>query len=77
MFSEKVFRKNEKEKEEDEDENFKLLYYLRYFIKSGIDGVPNPLLLQICRRFPTRIIIFEERQCFLQLSGLKKSPKTS
>ena len=49
MFSEKVFRKNEKEKEENEDENFQLLYYLRYFVKSGIDGVPNPLPLQICR----------------------------
>ena len=49
MFSEKVFRKNEKEKEENEDENFKLLYYLRNIVKSGIDGVPNPLPLQICR----------------------------
>ena len=46
MFSEKVFRKKEKEKE---DDNFELLYYLRYFVKSGIDGVRKPLPLQICR----------------------------
>ena len=49
MFSEKVFRKNEKEKEENEDENFQLLYSLSYIVKSGIYGVPNPLPLQICR----------------------------
>ena len=59
MFSEKLFWRNEKEKEENEDENFQLLYYLSYIVKSGIDGVPNPLPLQICRWFPTRIIIFE------------------
>ena len=75
MFSEKLFWRNEKEKEENEDENFKLLYYLRYIVKSGIDGVPNPLPLQICRWFPTRIIIFEERQCFLQLIYLKNRRK--
>ena len=48
MFGENLFWKNKK-KEENEDEDFQLLYYLGYFVKSGIDGVPNPSLLQICR----------------------------
>ena len=40
MFSEKVFRKNEKEKEENEDENVQLIYYLPFLLKVLSMGSP-------------------------------------
>ena len=67
------FWKNEKEKEEKEDENFQLLYYLSFMAKRGIGEFPNLWLLQICKWFPTKIIIFEEQTSFLPLIDMKNS----
>ena len=57
MLGKILFWKNEKEEEEKEDENFQLLYYLSYIVESGIDGIPNHCTLQVCKWFPTKIII--------------------
>ena len=64
-----------KRKGKKEDEHFQLLYYLSYMVKSGISGFPNPCTLQICKWFPTKIIIFEERLNFLHLIDLNNRLK--
>ena len=61
----------EKEDEKNGYENLQLLYYLCYMVKSGIGGFPNPWPLQICKSFPTKIIIFEEKSRFLCLIDFK------
>jgi hypothetical protein len=40
-------------------------------VKSGIGGFPNPCTLQICKRFPTKIIIFEDQTSFMRLIDMK------
>ena len=76
ILGKKLFWKNEKEKEEKEDENVQLLYYLSYMVKCGIGGFPNRCPLQICKWFPTKLIIFEERSSFVHLIELKNRLKT-
>ena len=49
---------------------FQLLYYLGYVVKGGIGGFPNPWPLQICKWFPTKIIISEDRSSYLHLIDL-------
>ena len=72
ILGKKLFSKNDEEKEKKEDDNFQLLYYLSVIVKSGIGGFPNPCTLQICKRFPTKIIIFVEQTSFLRLIDMKK-----
>ena len=55
-----------------EDETFQLFIIYIFIIKSDIDRFPNHCTLQICKWFPTKIIIFEEQASFLLLIDTKK-----
>ena len=63
-------------KKKNENENFQLLQFNIFWVKKYIGGFPYPCTLQICKGFPTKIIIVEERSSFLHLIDVKNRPKT-